>query len=61
MAENLKLTTQYSAEVIDRAARRLFEGAEDSVPGVYDLEFYRERVAANPEHYVREGDCTEEK
>jgi hypothetical protein len=63
MEPGLKLQLQYSAEVIDRAARRLFAAAEDPdvAPGVYDLEFFRERVAAHPEAYIRDEDYSEEK
>ena len=48
----------YTAEQIERAAQRLCNIAEDPdvAPGIYDLGFFRERVAADPGDYVREED-----
>jgi len=49
---------QYPNDVIERAAKRLFAIAEapDIARGVYDLDFYRERVAADPKDYVTHDD-----
>lgn len=48
------MAEQYPADVIARAAKRLFAIAEEEVPGVYDLEFFRERVAAHPDFVTHE-------
>jgi hypothetical protein len=48
------MAEQYPADVIVRAAKRLFAIAEEEVPGVYDLEFFRERVAAHPDFVTDE-------
>jgi hypothetical protein len=48
------MAEQYPADVIARAAKRLFAIAEAEVPGVYDLEFFRERVATNPDFVTDE-------
>jgi hypothetical protein len=48
----------FPRDVIERAAKRLFAIAEDPdiAPGVYDLDFLRERVAAHPKDYVTHED-----
>lgn len=48
------MAKQYPADVIARAAKRLFAIAEEEVPGVYDLEFFRERVATHPDFVTDE-------
>jgi hypothetical protein len=48
----------YTEQQIERAAQRLYETAEDPdvAPGVYTLDFFRERVAADPGDYVQPED-----
>jgi hypothetical protein len=40
----------YDEATVERAAQRLYEGAEDVEPGVYDLDFFLWRVAADPDY-----------
>jgi hypothetical protein len=59
--QKFELKLQYSAQVIDRAAKRMLAATEDPdvAPGVYDLDFFRERVPAHPEDYIRDEDYTD--
>lgn len=59
--ETKMLTVQYSAEVVGRAANRIFANCEDPgvARGVYTLEFWVERIAADPEAYVQQEDFTD--
>lgn len=50
--------SKYTEAQVERAAKRLYETAEDPdvAPGVYDLDFFRERVAADPGDYIQQED-----
>jgi hypothetical protein len=46
----------YDEAAVERAAQRLFAGAEDVAPGVYDLDHFLWRVAADPADYIEPED-----
>ena len=48
------MAEQYPADVIVRAAKRLFALAEEVEPGVFDLEHFQEKVAAEPDFVTDE-------
>jgi hypothetical protein len=52
----LKQTSTYDEAAVERAAQRLFTGMEEVEPGVYDLDHFLWRIAADPGDYIREED-----